>query len=52
MNEKLTKIVKVLVPVAGIAVTLATNYFADKDLDDKIGKKVADALAKNEGKEA
>jgi hypothetical protein len=52
MNEKMLKAVKVLVPVASIAVTLATNYFADKDLDEKVGKKVAEALAKTNGEEA
>ena len=40
------KIVKVAVTVIGVGVTLATNYFADKELDDKVSKKVAEALAK------
>ena len=52
MNVKMLKVVKALVPVASIAVTLAANYFADKDLDEKVGKKVAEALAKSNGEES
>lgn len=52
MKEKMLKAVKVLVPVASIAVTIATNYFAEKDLNEKIGKKVAEALANTTGEES
>ena len=43
-KEKVFKIVKVAVAVAGVGITLAQSYFADKDLDDKVTKKVAEAL--------
>ena len=51
MKETVMKIVKIALPVIGVAVTLATNYFADKDLDDKVAKKVSEALAEA-GKES
>ena len=35
------KIVKVAVAVAGVGVTLAQAYFANKDLDNKVAKKPA-----------
>lgn len=38
------KIVKVAVTVLGVGVTLAQAYFADKDLDNKVTEKVAEAL--------
>lgn len=47
MNEKLMKIVKVVVPVASIGVTLAANYLSGKELDEKVSAKVAEALSKN-----
>ena len=43
---------KVVVSVAGVAITLASNYFADKDLDSKVAKKVGEALAKSNGEES
>lgn len=43
-KDKVLKIVKVAVSVAGVGLALAQNYFADKDLDDKVTKKVAEAL--------
>lgn len=46
------KVIKAVVALAGVGVTLATNYFADKDLDEKVSKKVAEALAKNSEDEA
>lgn len=45
MNEKLLKIAKVFVPVVSIGVTLAANYLSNKELDDKVAKKVSEALA-------
>lgn len=52
MNEKTLKVIKLGVTVASIGITLATNYFADKELDDKVAKKVAEALAKANEKES
>lgn len=40
------KIVKIAVKVVGVAATFATGYFADKELDEKINKKTAEAVAK------
>jgi len=45
MNQTTMKIAKVAVKVIGIAATFATGYFADKELDDKISKKAAEAVA-------
>ena len=45
MDKKLVmKIAKIAVPVASIAVTIATNFLSEKDLDDKIAKKLAESL--------
>lgn len=52
MNSKLLKIVKVVVPVASIAVTCAANYLSSKELDDKVAKKVSEALANTVNEEA
>ena len=52
MNEKLLKIVKVVVPIASIGVTLAANYLSDKELDSKVAKKVSEALANSNGEES
>lgn len=52
MNTTALKVIKIAVSVVGIGVTLATNYFADKDLDNKVAQKVAEALAKTSGKDA
>ena len=38
------KVVKVVVPVASVAVTLASNYLGAKELDEKVAEKVAEAL--------
>lgn len=46
MNVNLIKVAKIAVSVGSIAVSLATSYFADKELDNKIAKKVAEELAK------
>ena len=52
MNNKLLKVVKVVVPVISIGVGLATNYLSNKELDDKVAKKVSEALAETAGKES
>ena len=45
MNATALKIVKIVVPVASAAVTLAANYLSNKELDEKVAKKVSEALA-------
>lgn len=52
MNEKLLKAVKVIVPIASVGVTLAANFLSNKELDDKVAKKVSEALAKSTEGEA
>ena len=44
MKINAMKIVKIAVAVAGVGITLAQAYFADKDLDNKVAEKVAEAL--------
>lgn len=51
MNSTALKVIKIAVSVASVGVTLATSYFADKELDNKVAKKVAEQLAKA-GKES
>lgn len=46
MNSQALKAIKIAVSVASIGVTLATSYFADKELENKVAKKVAEQLAK------
>lgn len=38
------KIIKVVVTVAGVGVSLAQGYLADKDLKKKVAEEVAEAL--------
>lgn len=38
------KVIKIAVSVASIGLTLVTNYLAEKNLDEKVAKKVAEAL--------
>ena len=45
MNPIVMKVTKIAVKVLGVAVPLAAGYFADKELDDKIAKKAAEAVA-------
>lgn len=47
MNVNWGKIVKVVVPVASVAVAAASNYLGQKELDEKVAKKVAEALEAN-----
>lgn len=51
MTFNALKVAKIVVSVASIGVSIAANYFADKELDDKVAKKVAEALAKKAGEE-
>lgn len=46
MNSNVMKGLKIVVSLASVGVTLASNYFADKDLNDKVAKKVAEAMSK------
>lgn len=52
MNNKVMKVVKLVVPVASVAVTLAANYLSKKEMDDTVAKKVAEALAQSTDGEA
>lgn len=45
MKPNVIKGLKIVVSLAGVGVTLASNYFADKDLNDKVAKKVAEAMS-------
>ena len=45
MNKNLLTALKVVVPVAGLALTAATNYLNNKEFDEKVAKKVTEALA-------
>jgi hypothetical protein len=51
MKEAVMKVAKIVLPILTVGVTLASNYLADKDLDDKVTKKVSEAVAKA-GKES
>lgn len=45
MNPIVTKIAKIVVSVASIAVPIASNYFANKEIEEKIAKGAAKAVA-------
>lgn len=42
---------KLALPVAGLAATLFSSYLEEKKLNEKLDKKVAEALAKSTQKE-
>jgi hypothetical protein len=44
-KEKILNIVRLALPLVSFGLTFATDYFKDKDLDEKISKKVTEALA-------
>lgn len=46
MNEKTVKILGVVATVAGVGITALSNWVGEKQQDEKIAKKVAEALAK------
>lgn len=52
MSGTALKVIKIVVSVASIGVGLASNYFADKELDKKVADKVAEAFAKSAAKES
>lgn len=45
MGNALNKVARYILPVISIGVTIATNYFADKELDEKIAKKTNEAIS-------
>ena len=44
-KEKVLKIVQIALPVLSLVVAAGTDYFKNKELDEKISKKVTEALA-------
>lgn len=44
MKQNVIKIAGIVLPIIGAALSLATNWFEDKKLDDKVAEKVAEAL--------
>lgn len=45
MNKNVAeKIIKVALPVATLGLTLLSNHFKSKELDDTVAEKVAEAL--------
>lgn len=52
INPMVIKVVKVAVKVASIAVPIIAAHFDNKDLDEKITKKVAEAVANATTKES
>lgn len=46
MGPKLIKVAGIVLPIIGAGLSLATNWFEDKKLDDKVANKVAEALKK------
>lgn len=47
MNEKQLRILGLAATAIGIGANLLSGYVADKQLDDKIAKKVTEALSKS-----
>lgn len=52
MNDKVTKALKVVVPVVSVVATVATSWLKEKEFDEKVTKKVAEALAQTNGEES
>ena len=48
MNNNVMKVVKIVVPVASIALSFVASYLNKQELDETITKKVAEALAKED----
>lgn len=46
MKVNWEKVVKVVVPVGSAAFALASSYLGQKELDEKVSQKVAEALQK------
>ena len=51
-TSKLLKVGKIVVPIMSIAVSAATAYLNNKEFDEKVTAKVAEVLAKTNGKES
>lgn len=47
MKPKVIKIAGIVLPIIGAGLSLATSWFEDKKLDDKVAEKVAEALKSN-----
>lgn len=52
LNPMAMKVLKIVVNVASVTVPVAAKYFADRDLDEKIAKKAAEAVAEAMKKES
>ena len=52
LNPMVVKGLKIAVNVASVAVPLAAKYFADKEMDEKIAQKAAEAVAEAMKKES
>lgn len=52
LNPTVMKGLKIAVNVASVAVPLAAKYFANKDMDETIAKKTAEAVAEAMKKES
>lgn len=48
MNATLIKVAKILVPIASMGITLVSSILSEKELDEKVARKVAEALARKE----
>lgn len=44
MKPNVIKIAGIVLPIIGAGLSLATSWFEDKKLDDKVAEKVAEAL--------
>ena len=51
MKPNIMKVASIALPIIGAGLSLATNWFEDKKLDEKIGEKLSEAL-KNQAKES
>lgn len=52
MDSKLIKILGIAATAIGMGATLVTDWVNDKKMDEKIGEKVIEALAKIKGDES
>ena len=52
MKDKAFKAIKVAVPIATLALSAVSAWLSDKNLDEKIAQKTAEALAKTGKEEA
>lgn len=52
MNKNVIKIISFAATIIGMGASLVTDWANEKKLDDKIGEKVAETLAKKINKES